>query len=70
MYSISENSEDYKNLDAVVVAGDLTDNGEEIQLKLWKDTVDSAIKPDTELVVTIGNHEFYNDSKDDKRRKF
>ncbi|MDF2686915.1 MAG: purple acid phosphatase/fibronectin domain protein, partial [Clostridia bacterium] len=64
MYSIAEGSENYKKLDAVVVAGDLTDNGEEDQLNLWKSTVDSALKEGTKLVVTPGNHEFYNECTD------
>ena len=50
----------YSALDAVLFAGDLSDVGSAIQLSAFKAIVDAKLKSGTQLLVTMGNHEFYN----------
>lgn len=49
----------YKDLDAVVVVGDLTNYGQQYEYKAWKSVVTQNIKKDTELITVMGNHEYY-----------
>lgn len=57
MYDYAANS-DYKNLDAVVVAGDFTGDGEEKEYAMYNKIVDENMKDDTQLITVMGNHEF------------
>ena len=61
MYSYSSEQE-YKNFDALIVAGDMTNNGYENQLKAFASAVDSKLQDSTQKVFIMGNHEYYNDS--------
>lgn len=57
MYAHSENC-GYKNLDAVVVAGDFTGAGEEKEYQVYNKIVAENIKEGTQLLTVLGNHEF------------
>ena len=50
------------DLDAICVAGDLTDNGKDEEYQVVTDIINSYIEkynPDTKVLYTMGNHEFY-----------
>ena len=51
----------YKNLDAIVFAGDITDNGEKEAFVEFKKICDDNIKDETELMIVLGNHDYYTD---------
>ena len=57
MYAHSENS-DYKNLDAVVVAGDFTSGGAAKEYEMFNKIVSENMKDSTQLLTVLGNHEF------------
>ena len=54
----------YKNLDALLVVGDMTNNGVEKQIGLFKKEMDAALKPGTDALVCMGNHEFYGGNRE------
>ena len=56
-YAYAE-SQSYKNLDAVVVVGDFATSGSDEEYELYNSIVDSHIKDGTEMIETLGNHEF------------
>ncbi len=58
MYSYSDSSEKYKALDAVIVAGDFTGNGDEAEYIAFNRIVNEAKRDETELLCVLGNHEF------------
>ena len=60
-YSRNNNTR-YKKLDGVIFAGDFTNLGTLYSMQKFKDIVDNKIKPETKLVVSLGNHEFYSDA--------
>ena len=49
----------YKNFDALLVVGDMSNHGIESELTLFKKEMDAAIKPGTDTFLCMGNHEFY-----------
>ena len=49
----------YPNFDALLVVGDMTNHGTEPELTLFKKTMDELVKPGTEKLLCMGNHEFY-----------
>ena len=57
MYEYSENSE-YKNLDAIVVAGDFTGGGAEKEYEVYNKIIAENVKDDTQVLTILGNHEF------------
>lgn len=57
-YAYSQQSANYKNLDAVVVVGDFTNRGEDVQYQRFNAIVSEHIKEGTQLICTVGNHEF------------
>lgn len=57
-YEYSKKSEKYKNLDAVMVCGDMTDWGREIEYQSFEKIVSESLKEGTELLACMGNHEF------------
>lgn len=59
-YDYANKSDSYKNLDAVVIAGDLTNNGTYDQFTGFAATVKSVVKNDTNfLAVVAKNHDGY-----------
>ena len=54
----------YDKLDAIVVAGDMTNYGQPYELQAWKSIVDKNVKDGTEVITVMGNHEYYAYLKD------
>lgn len=54
----------YKGLDAVLVAGDYTDDGRLSQYNRFFQIVEDNIRPGTQLLACLGNHEFRNTGED------
>ena len=57
MYKYSE-VQDYKNVDALMVVGDFAGGGAENEYAMFKKVVNSVIKPQTQVLTVMGNHEF------------
>lgn len=57
-YAYAEKQE-YKNVDALVVAGDLTNYGQPYEFEAWKKVVSDNIRDETQLITVMGNHEYY-----------
>lgn len=51
-------SQDYKALDAVLVVGDMTNSGLDIEYETLNKIVDENAKDDTQVLFCMGNHEF------------
>ena len=52
-------SQSYNRLDAVLLAGDVTDGGTLSDLATVKRIIDDNIAEESELVITMGNHDFW-----------
>ena len=52
-YKIAENDAEYKNLDAVIIAGDVTDMGTKIAFGSIKAAIKPVLKGDTQFLATI-----------------
>ena len=52
-------AQSYNRLDAVLLAGDITDGGTLSDLATVKRIVDENIAEESELVITMGNHDFW-----------
>lgn len=50
----------YKKLDAVIVAGDFANRGRDEEYIRFNELVNKNIKPETQLLTCLGNHEFIN----------
>lgn len=48
---------DYKGLDAVLVAGDMTDSGKAEEYEIYRDITKECVKEGTQLLTVMGNHE-------------
>lgn len=59
-YAYAEQQE-YKTIDLIALNGDFTDHGEEEQFADMKECLDSAVKPGTELLLTLASHEYMCD---------
>ena len=57
MYEYAENCE-YKNLDAVIVAGDFTGGGAEKEYQMYNKIINENKKDETQVLTILGNHEF------------
>ena len=57
VYEYADGS-DYKKLDAVIVAGDFTGGGAEIEYQIFNKIVEENMKSETQLLTILGNHEF------------
>ena len=60
----------YKNFDALVVVGDMSNHGNNEELSLFKKAMDAAVKPGTQKVLCMGNHEFYGGNQEFWRSVF
>ena len=59
-YKYASAHEAYNTVDAMLVAGDLTNAGKPSELKAWKSIADANIKEETTLMTVMGNHEHYD----------
>ena len=57
MYEYAEGCE-YKNLDAVIVAGDFTGGGAEKEYQIYNKIINENKKDGTQILTVLGNHEF------------
>ena len=57
MYEYAESCE-YKNLDAVIVAGDFTGGGAEKEYQMYNKIINENKKDETQVLTILGNHEF------------
>ncbi len=62
-YKYAESSE-YPTVDAVLVAGDMTNYGKPYEYDAFKNSVNAVIKEETQLITVIGNHEYYGDGSE------
>lgn len=58
-YSYAEQHQYYNTVDAMLVAGDLTNSGYEYEFDAWKNVVNGNIREETTLITVMGNHEYY-----------
>lgn len=59
-YDVAENDAYYNKLDAVMFAGDVTDNGTDEQFAAFGETVTAAVKGDTKILAIVAkNHDSY-----------
>ncbi len=59
-YEIAENDEEYKNLDAVLMAGDITDDGTKLGFASFKAAQDAVLKDGTKALSVIAkSHDSY-----------
>lgn len=63
-YSYAESCS-YDKIDAIIVAGDITNNGRDEQYEIFNQIVSENIKSETQLLTCLGNHEFYAHRKYD-----
>ena len=49
----------YNPLDAVLMAGDITNTGNADQFRALKSVIKAHIRPETEVFTTMGNHEYF-----------
>ena len=59
----------YNKLDAILIAGDLTDNGKASEYNVVSDIFTNNVKSGTKLVLAMGNHD-WNTLKGESRDKF
>jgi len=60
MYSYSESQSDYKGFDALCIAGDFTNTGIDTQYDTFLQVINENLRPETQLIACMGNHEFKN----------
>ena len=60
MYQLAESGESgYYGMDAIALVGDISDNGKTAEFNVAKKIIDNGVKEGTEMVITIGNHDYY-----------
>ena len=69
-YDDAENDENYKKLDAVLVVGDLTDNGTDYQFRSFKAVFDSVLKEGTQFLAMPAKGHDYKEYKEEVRPYF
>lgn len=62
-YAYSQSDPYYKTLDAFVIVGDMTNNGNANEYAALKQVIEANIKDETTLITVMGNHEFYGGGK-------
>ncbi len=63
MYDYSA-TQKYPKFDALLVAGDMTDYGSELELRLFRQSLDKCVKPETRRIICMGNHEFFRGNRE------
>ena len=57
-YRYADAHPSYQNLDAVLMAGDITNTGWDYEYEALKAVIAAHIRPETQLIATMGNHEW------------
>lgn len=57
-------AQEYDRVDAVLLAGDITDGGTNADLAAAKQIIDANIAEESELIITMGNHDFWGNKND------
>ncbi len=57
-YAYAQKAADYKKLDAVIVAGDFANTGDDKEYEVFNSVVNAHKKAETQLLAVLGNHEF------------
>lgn len=68
-YELSE-KEEYSKLDALYVVGDFATSGSRPQMLAFKDTLDTYIKPETQVNLSMASHEFHGEGEAAALEKF
>ena len=64
-YDVADHDETYKALDAVLVVGDLTEDGTPEQFAAFDQAMHTALRDETKLIAVVAkNHDGYNQSRD------
>lgn len=58
-YDYASSDKNYNTLDALIMVGDITDNGNLPQYNALKQIIANNMKAETTLITVMGNHEFY-----------
>lgn len=61
--------QEYKRLDAVVIAGDFTDSGTAKQYEAFNNVIKANIREETQPIVVMGNHEWGSSNDEDFAEK-
>ena len=69
-YSIANSNSKYKELDAALFAGDVSDSGDYTGLLNFKTIALAHLKNDTEFIVSMGNHDYRGASRDESISQF
>ncbi|MBR3979296.1 MAG: metallophosphoesterase [Oscillospiraceae bacterium] len=56
----SSNPDDYGRIDALCIVGDIGHDGTVAEWELAKKVLDEGMSEETQLVITTGNHDYYN----------
>ena len=64
-----ERNSGYAGLDAITIAGDITENGKPEEFEAAKAVLDAVIPAETKLVITMGNHD-WNSQGNNSRASF
>ncbi len=57
-YAYAQSDAGYQKLDAVIVAGDFANTGADKEYEVFNSVIKAHIKPETQLLAVLGNHEF------------
>ena len=69
MYLYSDNVA-YNKLDAILVAGDFADGGEDAEYEIFNSVIENHKRADTRLLCVMGNHEFIAYRKTDDSQSY
>ena len=58
-------SQPYRRIDALYIAGDFVMNGTEAEMRRVRGTLDSCVKPETEVTLILGSHECENEDENE-----
>lgn len=69
LVKVLQTAKSYGKVDAVLIAGDFSDYGTQSSMEKIRDLLTANIDLDTQLLITLGNHEYYVD-KDNAAARF
>ena len=69
-YRVANSNSKYSKLDAALFAGDISDNGDALALSRFKTIADEHIKEGTQLIASMGNHDFRGETVENSISQF